>query len=302
VFSPIKGCIVTCSAVFEAIVFHFYPTRTDPPEIIHFQPTPEAQKFYDAAFDTKQALYATRMREAARIYRLREHVEEFVATFHLKQAHGLDVGAGDGLLQDVIDDYTGLDISATARAAYHKPFVQADARAMPFRDGEFDVLWTLKMLEHVPNPKQVLREMRRVLKPNGLLYFYPAWLVSDLAAEGYVARPWRDFGLTGKMVKATVPIQNSPLFIMSYMLPIRLQRLGTWKIMGGPTMLHYRPLNPNYDVYWTGDSDAVNSIDLFEAYLWFVSRGDQCLNCPPGLKLLTRISHGGASKRPLLLA
>jgi hypothetical protein len=27
------------------------------------------------------------------------------------------------------------------------------------------------------------------------------------------------------------------------------------------------------------DSDAVNSMDSFEAYLWFTSRGDQCLNC-----------------------
>jgi hypothetical protein len=27
------------------------------------------------------------------------------------------------------------------------------------------------------------------------------------------------------------------------------------------------------------DSDAVNSIDSHEAMLWFLSRGDECLNC-----------------------
>jgi len=38
-------------------------------------------------------------------------------------------------------------------------------------------------------------------------------------------------------------------------------------------------LNPNYEKYWVRDSDAVNSIDSHEAILWFLSRGDECLNC-----------------------
>ena len=61
--------------------------------------------------------------------------------------------------QDIVEDYTGLDISATARAKYHKRFVQADVRAMPFADGEFDAVWTIWVLEHVPNPEQALREI-----------------------------------------------------------------------------------------------------------------------------------------------
>jgi hypothetical protein len=47
----------------------------------------------------------------------------------------------------------------------------------------------------------------------------------------------------------------------------------------GPTQLRYRRLSPNYDKYWVPDSDAVNSIDRYEAMLWFRSRGDECLNC-----------------------
>ncbi len=31
------------------------------------------------------------------------------------------------------------------------------------------------------------------------------------------------------------------------------------------------------------DSDAVNSIDRHEAKLWFMSRGDECLNCEDAL-------------------
>ena len=47
----------------------------------------------------------------------------------------------------------------------------------------------------------------------------------------------------------------------------------------GPTRLRYRRLTPNYEKYWIADSDAVNSIDSYEAMLWFLSRGDECLNC-----------------------
>ena len=51
----------------------------------------------------------------------------------------------------------------------------------------------------------------------------------------------------------------------------------------GPTGLRYRRLTPNYEQYWVPDSDAVNSIDRYEAKLWFMSRGDECLNCEDAL-------------------
>jgi SAM-dependent methyltransferase len=285
--STIKVCLGVCAGVYLAILVYFYPSRTDPPEAIHFQPTPEAQDFYNGAFDAEQALYEVNAREKARLFHIKENVEEFVATQHLSRSHALEVGSGEGLLQDVVEDYTGLDISATARAKYHKRFVQADARAMPFPDGEFDAVWTIWVLEHVPNPEQALREIRRVLKPGGLLYLAPAWLCSNLASNGYPVRPYSDFGIGGKLIKASVPLQNSAAFQAMYMLPIRAARLASWKLDPQPTRLHYRPLDANYKRYWMSDSDAVNSIDMFEAYLWFRSRGDECLNCGSESALIT---------------
>lgn len=47
--------------------------------------------------------------------------------------------------------------------------------------------------------------------------------------------------------------------------------------------IRYRRLNPNYQVYWTGDSDACNSIDPHDAILWFLSHGFECLSHPNGL-------------------
>jgi ubiquinone/menaquinone biosynthesis C-methylase UbiE len=284
--SLVKACLGVYAVAFLAIVFHFYPSRTDRPETIHFQPTPKQQEFYNAAFDAQQARYEVIARKAARVFHIPEKIQEFVADHHLSGAHVLEVGSGEGSLQDMVEDYTGLDISATAGAKYHKRFVQADARAMPFRDGEFDAVWTIWVLEHVPNPEQALREMRRVLKPGGLLYLSPAWLCSDLAPNGYPVRPYSDFGLEGKLIKATVPLQRTAAFEAMYMLPIRASRLAAWKLHQQPTALHYRPIAANYQVYWMPDSDAVNSIDMFEAYLWFRSRGDECLNCPAAPELI----------------
>ena len=288
IFRPslLKLCAGTYAAVFLAILTHYYPTRTDPPEVIHYQPTPAQQQFYNAGFDAKQARYADIASKMAEVYHIRRNVEEFVADNHLSRAHVLEVGSGAGSLQDVVEDYTGLDISETVRPNYHKRFVQADARAMPFPDGEFDAVFTVWVLEHIPNPEQVLREMRRVLKPGGVLYLAPAWLCSDLAPNGYPVRPYSAFGLGGKLIKATVPIQQAGFFQAMYTIPVRATRLAAWKLHRQPTALHYRLLDANYQDYWMPDSDAVNSIDMFEGYLWFRSRGDECLNCPAESELI----------------
>ncbi|MBE3141517.1 MAG: class I SAM-dependent methyltransferase [Thermoplasmata archaeon] len=49
------------------------------------------------------------------------------------------------------------------------PDVQADAAYIPFADNSFDVVICSELLEHVPNPPDVLSEVYRVLRPGGLL-------------------------------------------------------------------------------------------------------------------------------------
>jgi hypothetical protein len=48
--------------------------------------------------------------------------------------------------------------------------VIGDAHALPFADGAFDAAFSLAVLEHVADPRQVVAEMVRVLKPGGWLY------------------------------------------------------------------------------------------------------------------------------------
>ncbi len=108
--------------------------------------------------------YVKIAQEAIENHQIVPRMTSFVKEFGLQKKRVLDVGAGTGYLQDLVDDYVGLDISASARSYFHKPFVQASATEMPFRDGEFDALWSIWVLEHVPKPEQALVEMRRVVK------------------------------------------------------------------------------------------------------------------------------------------
>jgi hypothetical protein len=116
-----------------------------------------------------------------------------------------------------------------------------------------------------------------VTRDNGVLFLLPAWNCPPWAAEGYQVRPYSDFDTMGKIVKASIPLRSSPPFVLMSILPNRMVRNVVSHF--GPTKLRYRRLSPNYDKYWVPDSDAVNSIDRYEAMLWFRSRGDECLNC-----------------------
>lgn len=213
-------------------------------------------------------------------------IQALVQRYGLERKRVLEVGSGAGQLQDAVEDYTGLDIAATAKRFYHKPFVAASATSLPFRDNEFDAIWSLGVLEHVPKPEQALREMRRVLKNGGILYLSASWQCRPWHADGYSVRPYSDFGLRGKLIKASIPLRDSILFRSLYTFPIRLLRLGAYRFSGKPMPFRYNPLKPNYIHFWETDGDAVNSMDAYEAILWFRSRGDECLNYPGPLSQL----------------
>lgn len=49
-------------------------------------------------------------------------------------------------------------------------FVHGDATDMPFADQSFDVIMSCSVFEYAPSPLSVLREIRRVLRPGGVVY------------------------------------------------------------------------------------------------------------------------------------
>lgn len=88
----------------------------------------------------------------------------------------LDAGCGTGWnLAEFgrLGEARGIDVSAKAIEFCHRRGLRNVTRcpveAMTVEDGAMDVVTCLDVLEHVPNPHQALREIRRVLKPHGTL-------------------------------------------------------------------------------------------------------------------------------------
>ncbi len=235
---------------------------------------PESESKERSEYETEYIRVAER---SAKLFRIEEQVGAFVKRFGLGDRPVLEIGSGRGYLQDLAQDYTGLDISPSVARFYHKKFVLGSATAMPFPDNSFEGVWSIWVFEHVPNPEQAFSEARRVTRDNGLIFLLPAWNCTPWAADGYQVRPYSDFDFIGKIIKASIPLRSSPHFETMTLVPNRIVRNLVARF--GPTRLRYRRLSPNYEKYWMPDSDAVNSIDSYEALLWFLSRGDECLNC-----------------------
>ena len=113
----------------------------------------------------------------------------------------LEVGCGTGLILRRVEPLArraiGVDLSEgmlSQAAARGLDVVEADARALPFADGSFDVTCSFKMLAHVPNVEKAVREMTRVTRPGGhlLLEFYNPLSIRYLTKR--VAGPGRISG------------------------------------------------------------------------------------------------------------
>ncbi|WP_019170706.1 class I SAM-dependent methyltransferase [Pseudaminobacter salicylatoxidans] len=94
----------------------------------------------------------------------------------------LDVGCGTGSLAFALSRFPGLgEITAidfspvfveavTRRNTDPRITVrQADACALPFEDGAFDRAFALLVLHFVPDPGKAISEMRRVVRPGGMV-------------------------------------------------------------------------------------------------------------------------------------
>jgi len=148
----------------------------------------------------------------------------------------LDIGCGDGLhtllIGRRVGAVTGIDINgdfvADARtfAAAMGDRVKADFRACPiekcdFPDAHFDVIFSICVIEHIPNYEEVLREAWRSLKPGGRMVFTvdtletitDPELVASHQAQHHVMQYFREDTL-GELLRGTgfVDIEFEQLF------------------------------------------------------------------------------------------
>ena len=150
----------------------------DPPPTIH-----EIAGFYPAEYWWNASPGALKGLEA--IYRrmaLHDHIAFITAAAGMARVGGrptrmLDVGCGSGTILGLMKqrgfDVVGVDFSAEAsRIAETQNGVKVLVGSLKdagFADASFDVVTLFHVLEHVTNPRDVLSEAHRVLKPSGRL-------------------------------------------------------------------------------------------------------------------------------------
>ena len=108
----------------------------------------------------------------------------------------LDLGCGTGALLDQLRgcsaELWGLDVSQEGlkfcAIRGHKKLVLADATRVPFRQNYFDVITAIGLIEHLDDDQSFLYEVKRILKPNGVLILLTSsfpylWSMHDTANE-----------------------------------------------------------------------------------------------------------------------
>ena len=84
----------------------------------------------------------------------------------------LDLGCGNGGYSQVLQAGGGEVISTDRQCPQTslRHFVLADAQSLPFALGSFSLVFCASLIEHVPRPRTLLEEIRRVLVPGGVGY------------------------------------------------------------------------------------------------------------------------------------
>lgn len=93
----------------------------------------------------------------------------------------LEIGCGTGLIlervHEVAKEAVGVDISTGMLDVCRKKglnVLEASATELPFEDNSFDMVYSFKVLAHVPEIEKAIKEIARVTKPKGrvVLEFY----------------------------------------------------------------------------------------------------------------------------------
>jgi SAM-dependent methyltransferase len=154
-------------------------------------------------------------------------------------ARVLDVGCGTGANGPVLAGASrfavGIDaspvplgISGTAERG-HAARIRGDATRLPFRDGGFDLVAALDVLEHLIDDRGALREMHRVLRPGGALVVFVPALELLWGLQDEVSHHLRRYGrgeLTSLITDAGFSVTRTSFFNSLLFAPILAARLA----------------------------------------------------------------------------
>lgn len=144
----------------------------------------------------------------------------------------LEIGCGTGyVLSGIAEAYPHVKLQGSeiftaglAFAAERQPtidFMQMDGRNIPFVD-EFDAIGAFDVLEHIEEDQQVLVQMYKALKHNGIVFItvpQHLWMWSQADSYAHHVRRYTANELRGKVENASFQIIRITSF-MSLLLPL----------------------------------------------------------------------------------
>jgi len=166
----------------------------------------------------------------------------------IKLIHGLTLDVGSGanplMVADVLCDRFPEDArhrGGSPLLTYNKPFVQCDARFLPFKDKAFYFVHCSHVLEHLEDPEKAYRELKRVGK-SGYIET-PTWLQENffysLRAHKWVISK-RDNRLCCQKPKRRVPLPHTENLVA---------RPKSWNFIYQVSNLIYRFLDENFHIF-----------------------------------------------------
>lgn len=189
---------------------------------------------------------------------IRQHVQ-------LSGARIIDIGCGGGILAESMATaggvVTGIDMAegslAVARLHQHESDVDVHYRQATAEElaseaaGSFDVVTCLEMLEHVPDPSEVIRSCAELVKPGGHVFL------------STINRNPKSFAMA--IVGAEYVLKLLPAGTHDYAKFIRPSELESWARPAGLSLkdsigMHYNPLTKEYSL---GESLDVNYLMYF---------------------------------------
>jgi len=136
-------------------------------------------KLADHWWDPKGDFYSLHMLNPLRFNYIKQHTD-------LKTKKCLDVGCGGGILTESLATkasvVTGIDLAENALSVAEKHSTTSNLQNINYEqssvedhceknESEYDVLTCMEMLEHVPNPEQIVMACSLGVKQGGHLYF-----------------------------------------------------------------------------------------------------------------------------------
>lgn len=189
----------------------------------------------------------------------------------------LDLGCGAGwstlAFRDAGYDAIGLDLPTSPEVHQVDPTVpyrQGDAAELPFGDASFEVVAMHQALEHMPDPRRVLEEARRVLKPSGMLVVVGPNLESPAAAGRFAFRV-----LTRGPTARRTP--ETPRHPYGNTLPETLVALGRSVLALLASLTHrsprFEPRTPDLRPPFHADNDATWFCNPSDVLAWARASG-----------------------------